>query len=650
MKSLTISESFRQAIGERTVTRAFFSTYCFEPDFFELEVMPLLLQQTALSTDDTLRYHQLQVLMSLHRNQFAVAYDLDVFNPEFATRLEVDYIPVRVPGACQHSKLAVIEVLDAGGAASIILAAGSFNLTKAGWWTNIEVGHWVELNQAHAPRNIVEPLERALVFFQRNRPVPVLATLRERLESWKPGPKDPGCTFYFSGAGIGRQSFPDLLRHVRGGPLEIVSPFFAEQGDNAKIASFLKRYDPVALLLPTDEQGVATLTRPVHDQLSSLVNWCQWNRELRNSFGLHADGVRKLHAKIYAGTSWCFVGSVNLSQKAFHDNVEAGFLLQGTAQLKLLRSMPRHQLFAPVAAAEASGCPDATAIPPVELVFDWRSGLLEAFSPVDGALTLFDPEGVPHGTYLLHADTPVMLRIEGLAARLGRSSLVAACWTTPDGSCSDRRTFLVSQRQVYCRPGALPQPDVHDLLRIFQNLDYATRLAMITELAARQARLSKDGLSSNEFLPPLPPEEIRSSFFSEFSEVNGAFWQLKNKLKQAHEAGREEELAYYLDGEQPDSLTSLAKALSSTDNQRQTALIVRYLTLLSMDELLATWRPGSELGLRVQALIGATENDGEFSAMADRDAFLAWIKEKFSMPVRRVNCAHVTGETMNGQA
>ena len=112
MKSLTISEGFKLAIGERKVERAFFSTYCMDPDFFELDVLPLLLGDPALSTDEAFRYHQLQSLMSDCTGRFAVAYDFDVFDPRYTTKLEVDYIPVRVDAACQHAKIAVIEVSD----------------------------------------------------------------------------------------------------------------------------------------------------------------------------------------------------------------------------------------------------------------------------------------------------------------------------------------------------------------------------------------------------------------------------------------------------------------------------------------------------------------------------------------------------------
>lgn len=43
----TISDLVAEYLEGSLVTAAFFSTYSFEPDFFELEIMPLLMSQQA---------------------------------------------------------------------------------------------------------------------------------------------------------------------------------------------------------------------------------------------------------------------------------------------------------------------------------------------------------------------------------------------------------------------------------------------------------------------------------------------------------------------------------------------------------------------------------------------------------------------------
>lgn len=656
MKALTISESFKQAIGKRTVRSAFFSTYCFEPDFFELDVVPLLLGGPALSTDETIRYHQLQSLMSFDRGRIAVAYDVDVFNPTFAPKLEIDYLPVRVDGACQHAKIAVLEVCDEQENTAIILAAGSFNLTKAGWWTNIEVGHWIELSEKHAPSNILKPLRAALDYFQTTQPVAAIKALQARLSKWKDGTCNDNCSFYFSGAGHGRSSFPSFLAPVilNRGPVEIISPFFAEEGDNKKLVEFLKSFDNVSLFLPTDDTGAATMTKPVYQDLSKHAQWCDWNTELAKNFSLRKNEEleRKLHAKIYSGTNWLFIGSVNLSYMAMYSNVEAGFLLTGRSKLNLLTPLTEEaQNFSANDPVEAAKHNTEVAMPPIQLSYDWLIHELELLSPKAGLLKLYDAQGQEIGKCQLKADVAGKFTFPSLAAQLKHSSLVAATWISQEGIPSGKRNLLVSQRQIYCRPNSLPKFDLQDLLRIFQNMSSAVRLAMITSLVEKQAQRANDGLTSKEFLPSLPSKEDRSNFFSEFSEVNGAFWNLRIKLGQAKSEDRTDVLAYYLDGQQPDSLRGLTNSLGATENDSQVSLIVRYLTLLSMDEILTIYPPKSDdLKREVMKLIGEAEQNEEFNALPNKSEFLDWIKEKFTMSVSLVATSLKQPVSSNEQA
>jgi hypothetical protein len=639
MKSSTISKGFSEAIGERAVTRAFFSTYSFEPDFFELEVLPLLLDDPSMSTDERIRYPVLESLMSSRSSRFAVAYDVDAFPAEAAARLEVDYIPIRIGGACQHAKLAVVEVENADGSAAIVLAAGSFNLTFAGWCTNIEVGHWVELSAKNFPVNIAVPLKKALAFFLQQGNAPALSDLAATIDSWPVGRIDADCTFYFSGAGAGRESFPDFLKEVGHGRLDIVSPFFSDRGDNRRVDSFLARFDSVSLLLPKDKHGTARMTQPVHDALAERVKWCDWHADMTGFIGTE-NVERVLHAKIYSGAGWFFLGSVNLSYKALHENVEAGFLLTNRRRLKLLGPAATAHTFAQTDPVESAVAFDAAAMPPVRLVYSWRTGELDIWSPAAGALTLYDAEGAPYGTHRLQENVRNSVRIPRIAAQLKHSSLIAASWTKPDGSCSARCNLLVSQQQVVFRPSSLPAMDLQDLLRIFQNMHPAARTAAIAGLAARMARLNNGGMSSNEFLPPLPPEEERTSFFSEFSEVNGAFWNLRKKLREARETSNDALLAYYLDTDQPDSLRGLLRSLGASDGASGPSAIVRYLTLLSMDEIVSAYPSAdSELLHEVHTMIEQTERSAEFAALPERDKFLGWIKEKFKAPVRPARAA-----------
>jgi phosphatidylserine/phosphatidylglycerophosphate/cardiolipin synthase-like enzyme len=650
MKSLTISEGFRKAIGDRKIIHAFFSTYSFEPSFFELEVVPLLLGSPALSSNETIRYVQLQDLTRKMHHRFAVAYDYDVFDPELATKLEIDYLPVRVANGCQHAKIAVLEVENGGkDASSIILAAGSFNLTKAGWWENIEVGHWIELTDDFAPANVAGPLKRALDYFERRQPSPVLGALRERLESFVETRDDAECSFYFSGSGPNRVHFTDFLWQKRGlgrGTLEIVSPFFAEDGKDDVISGFFSKFESVSLLLPRDENDTALIDPGVHQDLTHLgVRWCRWRSALAEEYEVPAkNGIpRKLHAKIYqasGATPWVFIGSVNLSNKAFRSNTESGFLLLRKPWVSLLaedRTEPND--FMPSMEAEPVVQQENARMPVLRLTYDWQFDELHLLCTHAGELALLDVAGNVLSRFDLEPGKARTEKAPGLKGHLERSALVDAQWKDRDGEGVARRTLLVSQRNVFCRPSLLPAMDLQDLLRIFQGMQSARRTELIGLLAARMIRLGNTSSAvADQHLPPLPSALIPASFFSEFSQVNGAFWKLKKHLASAEKLNDFNTLHYYLHGCQPDSLRGVLDSLQPAEGRTVPSLIVRYLTLLSIDEVLDLHSSYAEPALKgqVQACITEAEGESGFDGIPDRDRFLSFIKQKFRMPVKGI--------------
>lgn len=655
MEALTISEGFRKVIGTRKVEHAFFSTYCFEPDFFELEVLPLLLGNPALSSNEKIRYEQLQSLMSDHQNRFAVAYDIDVFNPDLAPHLEVDYLSIRVNGACQHAKIAVFELTDlVNGTTSLMLAAGSFNLTKAGWWENIEVGHWVELTNQYAPPNIVEPLSKALVYFQKKQSSPVLTVLLKQLKTLGTTAEDPKCLFYFSGAGKQRSHFKDFIEkntamNTRGKCcIEIVSPFFADDGKNTYIADFLGKFKSVSLLLPIDKQGEAPIESGVYDDLNELpVTWCQWQKYMQSSLGIADKGVpfRKLHAKIYqclGPNPWVFMGSVNLSYKAFSANVEAGFLLQGSTYKALLIEREENRpIFAPVEEASVSiGDADSIAMPVFHIVFDWLESALQITSSKTGELTFCDNVGNILQCFAMEQGITQSVFIPVLKVHLERSSLVSSIWQAPQQGGTARRNLLVSQRNLFCRPNALPAMGLFDLLRIFQDMHTARRTALFAELAARMIKLQENQTMVDENLPPLPVGLDTTSFFSEFSQVNGAFWMLGRRLAGAAQNKDQHKLLdYYLKGCQPDSLRGVLTSLQPTDEGELPSLVVRYLTLLSVAELLDLYALEADplLAKDVALAIAKTEENVAFDDVPDKERFLLWIKQKFQQSVHAIS-------------
>lgn len=655
MKALTISEAFRIQIGNRRVLRGFFSTFSFEADFFELEVLPLLLGSPALSPNETIRYHQLQSLMRQHRGRWAVAYDVDVFDPQQAPRLEVDYLPIRIGGACQHAKLAVLLVEGRDKQPALLLAAGSFNLTKAGWWENLEVGHWVELRPGYAPGNILGPLREALDFFRQRGASAALDALREFASGLQSTADEPGCAFYFSGSGSTRQHFAHFIeQHVpEPGELEVISPFFSTEGDNRDIQNFLTRFSHATVLLPRDEQGNALVDEAtVFKKLpGQQVSWGQWREELLDShYG--KDRYRRLHAKIYqtpGPQGWCFVGSVNLSYKAFMQNVEAGFLLKGQDCGPLLQALeqPPERFLVEEEAPCSRSASEAVSLPVIQLVYDWQENQLLVSSSVSGQLILLGNTETVLADLELEAGHVRECQFPELREQLERSSLLPVEWLQA-GMGSVRGTLLVSQRNLYCRPSHLPALDLQSLLRIFQGMHDTTRLELMADLAAQMIRLSQDAGSLDENLPDLPSAVEPESFFSEFSQVNGAFWVLAGRLARAEREGDEGTLAYFLKGHQPDSLRQAVVSLRAVADRGQPSLIVRYLTLLSVEELLQRHKAHADESLlhEVQLAVEKLEREELLVQLQgdDKLRFIQWFKEKFFQPVAEMTRARPSVE------
>lgn len=655
MKAMSISEAFRAVIGEREVIQAFFSTYSFEPDFFELEVLPLLLGNPALSSNETIRYYQLQSLMRKHIGRLAVVYDLDVFDPQLAPRLEVDYLPMRLGGACQHAKLMVLAVRERkSGQLSIILGAGSFNLTKAGWWENLEVGHWVELSQGSAPGNIHKPLLDSLHFYQSQTPTPVLEAILAVAESFEATADDPNCAFYFSGSGAGRTQFDTFIAEqtTADAPLEVISPFFAAEGDNQVIINLLKRHPSTTVLLPLDEHGQALVDREsVYQALpNETISWGRWSESIRKSHLDPKAGYRKLHAKIYQSQGkapWAFVGSVNLSFKAFRQNVEAGFLLRGHATKCLLAPLQAPpDKFKVEPEAQSQSNPGSEEMPAIHALFDWQSETLHLTTAKPGSLTLLSSALDLLLDVKLNAQEGQAIPASQLKLHLQGSSLIQARWHSEGKHAIG--TVLISQRNLFCRPTHLPPLDLQALLRIFIGMHESRRLELFGDLAVRLLHASQEEGLQDEFLPELTADGVFESFFAEFSQVNGAFWELAVRLEKAEQAGDLQTLAYYLKGHQPDSLRKLLETIAGSDSSRTApSLIVRYLTLLSVADLLKHFAKHADKSLlndAEKALSSLEQNEllTQLDGMRG-EQFLRWFKAKFFEPVAEMTRSNREG-------
>src|SRR5690606_4109417 len=122
----------------------------------------------------------------------------------------------------------------------------------------------------------------------------------EQLRKLKVTSDDLNCHFYFSGHGPGRRDFAEFIGEripEKRQPLEIISPFFADNADHQVLRGFLKRYSRVSVLLPLDQHGHALVDRAsVYDKLpDDKTQWSSWKTEAIRPF-IARGQYRRLHA------------------------------------------------------------------------------------------------------------------------------------------------------------------------------------------------------------------------------------------------------------------------------------------------------------------------------------------------------------------
>ena len=170
---------------------------------------------------------------------------------------------------------------------------------------------------------------------------------------------------------------------------------------------------------------------------------------------------------------------------------------------------------------------------------------------------------------------------------------------------------------------------------------------LIGEQLSNICNLQENGLV-DEFLPSLADDEDKQTFFSEFSQVNGAFWSLAKQLEKFDKTKNQKQLDYYLLGRQPDSLWGLLQALKQPKDTSEFN-IVHYLSLLSLSELLEQYKLSSTDSLQheVEAEITKIEDSTPFKAIPNSKEFLAWIRRKFSQPINDIYLMRDSNEPIN---
>src|SRR3990172_3968734 len=146
LPQFVLSETLEKAIDGRTVKSAVFFTFEFDPGFFEQEVVPLLFSQ---SFSHAAKIKTVQLEEKLRElEHLAVYYDRRALVPGAQpARLAYKRIDLTRTGYFHPKNIfLLLENISDPDNDSLLFGTLSANLTRSGWWENVEVAHIEEIN------------------------------------------------------------------------------------------------------------------------------------------------------------------------------------------------------------------------------------------------------------------------------------------------------------------------------------------------------------------------------------------------------------------------------------------------------------------------------------------------------------------------
>jgi hypothetical protein len=663
MHKQVISENLINLLNNRKVLAGVFTTYTFELDFFELDVIPILLDSgIAFSSDDRVKTFQVREALRESGLELEIFYDLPIFRQSAETSPNMEYLchGVKHHGGAFHAKNIYLLVQDSAEIKSLMFAAGSNNLTRAGWWENIEVQHWVEINQAQNANNLLTQLKADIEYlsalpscFKDNY---ALNNIQNYLESITgDGTPVKENVFYF-GLRDG-SNFNEYLGSIHEKTLglnthwtlEIISPFFAENNENELHKVFLELFnvENITLFLPQDQEGTALCEPAYYSYIkkSDHIGWGKWNPEITPSLGMSGNLFRRTHAKIFhfynAQQAWVFIGSVNLSHKAMHDNVESGFLvkLDHVEPLLAAFSDDKENLKFSINLEHETN-PDENQqqekLPELHLRYDWIKHELtgRTVAAQQFQINIKNPEGKFVVSDWLIKEQEEIYRhdLNELTDILQQGSLVLVSGKNVlNNTIFQEHKVMLQQTGWSHKPINLPSLTTAQILAIYVGMSPERRQIMLMNAEIKSLVLNHACGEMTDY----KDEPLHEQFFCEYAEIFHAFRTLKNRLFALENTDKQ--LDYYLTGCGVDSLPALINQ-SNQDMDKNDA-VRNYLLLLSAKELYGNDKFKSRANVadqlnRVETALSSLKSGNaitlEDNSPKKRKKFFTWFEAQFS--------------------
>jgi hypothetical protein len=616
-----LSEHFQERMRGRRLVAAVFTTFRLEPAFFETEILPVFLD-VALSHVPELRLLQLEEVLRSAESHIAVYYDVDGLVPEAGScKLDIQRVPIRHATGVFHPKnvLALVEERapdkDGHRARALLCACASANLTRAGWWENVEVAHVEEIAEASSTSlrdSLLGYLARLVADAAERRADEAARRAQRAAHLIRGFLKGTTQRLHISSDGRlhtqfhdKRTSLPDFLEvadsRLRGLCLEVISPYFDTAARSSPLEALIERFSPqeVRVFLPLDARGQAQCSEAFYAGVRELnsVSWGTLPSELLR-LGKGEDAKRRtVHAKVYrffeprkGGSQLLYVGSPNLTNAGCGrgGNWETGFLVDVTERKShpdwwLKVEQKRQKTFVPRLEVDEAVASGGT---PLQLRFRWDTQAAWASWAVEENLNRSSPPlSVRHGGVSVIELSPLEPKrwslldagsTERLAQVLRSTSLLEVVATD---RTDERGYLLVQEEGMAHKPSLLLELSVADILHYWSLLTPEQRADFLALRA--EAKVADDPSSVRR-----APLEAPPTMFDRFAWVFHAFGLLEERVRAAFEEKRPREAEYLLFGKKYDSFGSLLARVLEEARAGRGDPLEHYVTTLCARQML----------------------------------------------------------------
>jgi len=610
-----LGQQLAETINGRRVRTAVFTTYTFDPGFFENHILSILFDKPFHQVEKVRRIQMEDAIRSL--DDIAVYYDRTALSQD-AQPAQLDFrrIDVRRATGAFHPKLILLLVENRDGDhqensipadLSLIVASLSANLTRAGWWENVETGHIDEVLDKNNPNSRTSFRRDILSMIQRlkrccakdenhsalDRIHAFLINHANRNEIKNIREKGRYSTRLF----CGQTDLPSMLEELKiyryCENLEIISPYF-DKTPAKTLQKVIDAVEPycVRIYLPRNVDGSAAVSEKTFNAINELeiVEWATLPDDLLRPGGrknIDKMPPRRVHAKVYRfwmkGVSdITLVGSVNLTSPGHsHSNAgnfESAFLCgisdKGFANRWWLEKLEKSPKTFDEKPPEET---DNSQLVPLDISFryNWAEEKLEyrAERSAKGQIAVCEPGGVRlFNLELFKSD--IWLDCGEEAAHKVRQLLCSTSFLEIKHINGTWRV-LIREEGMNHRPSLLISLTPEEILMYWSLLSPAQQEYFIMEKLDKEATLQ--GLAAGDSHRYVMSDTV----FDRFAGVYHAFEQLIKHVNDAIASGRGKEAESRVFGAKYDSLPLLLK---KTISRKDGDDVMNYITFLCAEQ------------------------------------------------------------------